>query len=69
MTINLLPMATQDLLWQVEPVRKAAEAAKTITELDNSVGALKGLAQKASTLNGQLDRQVAALTTLKSLGV
>jgi hypothetical protein len=59
----------QDLLWQVEPVRKAAEAAKTITELDTSVGALKGLAQKAIALNGQLDRQIAALTTLKSLGV
>lgn len=59
----------QDLLWQVEPARKAAEAAKTITDLDASVGAFKGLAQKANTLNGQLDRQVAALETLKSLGV
>jgi hypothetical protein len=59
----------QDLLWQVEPVRKAAEAAKTLTDLDTSVGAMKGLVQKADTLNNQLDRQVAALTTLKSLGV
>jgi hypothetical protein len=48
-------------------VRKAAEAAKTITELDTSVGAFKGLAQKADALNSQLDRQIAALTTLKSL--
>lgn len=57
------------LLAQVAPARQEAGAATTLTALDKAEEALKGFTQRAGALNGELDRQVAALESLKKLGV